>query len=148
MNSRHRSELYRQDDREEAAVIIELCKDKPIRKMGPMDYSAGQIPKAPRGYTPKRTAKENADDARRKLGERCVALLRERGAMTTSEIARELGSNSKAVAAALGDVPTVLRDSAKAAKKNKNGSYSSCALWMMPVRDWRAKESQTSSSIS
>jgi predicted flap endonuclease-1-like 5' DNA nuclease len=98
-----------------------------------MDYSAGQIPKAPRGYTPKRTAKQIADDARKELGNRCVELLKERGAMTTSQIARELDSNAASVAAALGDVPRVMRDNHKSTKKNANGSYSACALWMMPV---------------
>ena len=121
-------------DQEAAERILALCREKPIRVMVPMDYSAGQIPKAPRGYTTKRTAKEKCDDERAELGQRCIALLRERGAMITSEIARELGSNSKSVAAALGDVPTVMRDNAKALKKNVNGSYSATALWMMPVR--------------
>ena len=91
MNTRHRSEFYNHDDRDAAAIIEELCKDKPRKKMGPLDYSAGwnQPP-------------SNAQVI--KFVEKCAALLHERGAMTTVQLARELNSTVPTISAVMREI--------------------------------------------
>lgn len=127
-------DYYQSPDHAAAAKIIAANSHKPIRKMGPMDYSLGAVTRLVKVYKAKKTEKQKRDEARSALSQRCSDLLTERGAMTTSEIARELATSSAAISAALRDLSRVMCDQTKGQRKNFNGSFSSCTLWMMPVR--------------
>jgi hypothetical protein len=129
MNPRHRSEFYNHDDREAAAVLLAECADKPIRKMGPLDYSAswpsqrGPIVK-PQGV------KEKAISARYKLAKECEKILRERGACTTVELSLETGKNTKAVGYACNEI-----DGIQVQDLTLKGSRTK--LWMVRGRSTR-----------
>lgn len=126
MNYRHRSELYFHDDREAAAVILELCKDKPRKQMGPLDYSAAWP--SQRGPIVKpQSVKEKAIAARYELAKKCEKILRQRGACTTVELSLETGANTKAVGYACDEIDGIEVQDLKA-------KGSSTKLWMVPAK--------------
>jgi hypothetical protein len=113
-------------DQAAAERILALCKDKPIRKMGPLDYSAswpsqrGPIAKPP-------TEKEKCLAARLKLAKACRAILIERGACTTVELSDLTGENTKAVGYACKEI-----DGIEVQDLTLKGSRTK--LWMVPVK--------------
>lgn len=142
MNPRHRSELYNHDDREAAAVLLAECAGKTVRKMGPLDYSAANIPVAvrePVGIYGERACRLPAIRKRKSLASACCDLLRKNGAMTTAQLARELKKSSRAIACALVEVPGILRETQVAKYVGQGVHRSRETLWMVPVR---AKEPQ------
>jgi len=113
-------------DQAAADRILALCKGKPIRKMGPLDYSAswpsqrGPITKPP-------TEKERCLAARYKLAKACRAILVERGACTTVELSDLTGENTKAVGFACKEIDGIqMQDLTLKGSRTK--------LWMVPVK--------------
>lgn len=80
--------------------------------MGPMDYSAGWNQPPSKAYVTKSEKKKRSDE-RAVLADKCVALLQERGAMTTVQLARELHSTTPTISAVMREVKGVMRDNVK-----------------------------------
>jgi hypothetical protein len=113
-------------DREVGERIYNENKHKPIRRMGPMDYSAGQVRAVP--FDNAISEAEKAKRARKALAARAVRFLREHGAKNTQEIAAALHVGSRAVACALAEVPGIQKEAGKDCR-----NHSRAVLWMMPV---------------
>ena len=117
---------FGKSDQEAADRILALCKGKPIRVMGPRDYSASWPSK--RGPIVKpQGVKEKAIAARYKLAKECEKILRERGACTPVELSEETGANTKAVNYACAEI-----DGIEVQDLTLKGSRTK--LWMVPVK--------------
>jgi hypothetical protein len=113
-------------DQAAADRILALCKGKPIRKMGAMDYSAswpsqrGPIARPP-------NEKERCLAARYKLAKACRAILVERGACTTVGLSDLTGENTQAVGYACNEI-----DGIEVQDLTLKGSRTK--LWMVRVK--------------
>ena len=106
--------------------IYEENKHKPIRIMGPMDFSAKNIvenSKDTKKYDP-------AESLREKLKVRCVEVLRQKGPQTTVEIVREIGRSSRAIGEALSDVRGIQRENIRVRTKKRQVNS---ILWNLPM---------------
>ena len=117
---------FGKSDQEAADRIIALCKDKPVRKMGPMDYSAAwNAQRGPMVKPP--TEKEKALKARYALARKCEAILKARGACTTVELSEATGANVKAVGYACYEIDGIqVKDLTVKGSRTK--------VWMVPVK--------------
>ena len=111
--------------------IIDENSHKKTRYMVPMDFSMGNIPKN------KISEDEGVDELtyrkKKHLVARCLALLREKGALTTMAMARDTRQSARSIGSALCDVPGIMREEIHGPRNPETGHYSRALLWMMPV---------------
>jgi hypothetical protein len=96
-------ESFFNPDLEAAERIIAENAHKPIRQVGPADYSAGQVAKPVR----KEGVKAKAERKRAELAIECAKYLREHGKCLTAQLSRATGATHQAVAYACEEVPGI-----------------------------------------
>ena len=120
-----------QRNKASAMKALDAMAPKPIKKMGPMDYSAKNIPPSPlRNAVTKEDAVVRERDC---LRQRCLVLLRALGAQTTAQLARETKKSGGAVRCALNGTPGVMKEQGAGARNAKTGNVSRITLWMLPI---------------
>jgi hypothetical protein len=118
-----------QRNRERAIAALAAMPPKPIRQMGPMDYSA-------RNLTPETVQKFRQKECRVSrdklaLREKCLGILREMGPQTTAEMARDLKKSSRSVALALREVVNIKEE--KVRVRVKYGRVADGIRWSLPA---------------
>ena len=116
-----------------AQALYEQHKHKPIRVMGPMDYSARFIPVPKRTRAkpiPQRVLDGRKERAKRAENlQRCIDWLRTNGPATSEQVAEALGLDVRSVSVSLGVCRGVKATSDLAYTQRKDGRRYRISVW-------------------
>lgn len=112
---------YGSDDQAAADRILEMCKGKPRKIMGPLDYSAGDKDYLERL---KEASHEPRLKGRMNLAEKCAEYLRDNGPKTTAELSRAMDSNSASINRACLAIPNIRTSDTKDVNGKMAGVWS------------------------
>lgn len=125
---------YADARRNRERAIVALAKMqlqmKPIRKMGPMNYSAKNITPETEQKFGERECKTTRDKL--SLREKCLDILRKMGPQTTAEIGRELRRSTRSIALALREVVNINEEQIHERSRKKAGAYVDGIRWSLP----------------